>query len=128
LGKCIILQGSIGSINEVFKDEITSKETIANFMQNGLPYFIRDTMEPCSCVIISKEWIKKNPNKNLERYATDAKPVVVSNQWTLNMNVMTDRGGVEHWLIAGSVDPLQISSFNRGVVAADWTFPGWVSN
>ena len=85
-------------------------------------------MEPCSCVIISKEWIKKNPNKNLERYATDAKPVVVSNQWTLNMNVMTDRGGVEHWLIAGSVDPLQISSFNRGVVAADWTFPGWVSN
>ena len=47
----------------------------------------------------------------IRRYAGSGEPVVKGNGWTVNVNVLTDKGAVEHWLVKGRVTPLQIDSF-----------------
>jgi len=140
-GKWVLLQNDIGNINNFFKDEINSKEEVTEFMHEWLARFLVSTMTSTASVIMDKnsaqaDWgitpepgtpqpspkVQEQLRVKFRSYVASTDPVLAGNRWTLSFCVLTMRGGVEHWLIVGSLGPFQISSFKREVAEIDDTF------
>jgi hypothetical protein len=127
-GNWVLLSGRLDGINAILGDEI-AKESAARFLDENLARLLLATMAPPRSSIIDKEFLTiyvpsgdSNSVAKLQRYKSDAKPVVAGNDWTLEFNVASDRGGIEHWRVTGRLAPFSIQSFSREIAESNGAF------
>jgi len=137
----IILQNNIGGLNQVFSEEVKDRQLATQILLHNLARFVLSTMAPTNSLIIDRDLVKGDAgispaldspqpapavqealHQKLLKYALDAYPKVTSNSWTLTLNILTQQGGVEHWIVTGKVEPLNIVSFSREILESDKTF------
>ena len=130
------LQRNVRAINVFLAAEIRRPRTVRTFLKEHLGHFLLDNFagdgvpRSAAPAIITPEDVESGlgsdagripPPLNaagrarlkarIARYAGPNEPVVAGNHWTLDVNVLTDDGAVEHWVAQGRVTPLQIDSF-----------------
>ena len=130
------LQRNVRAINVFLAAEIRRPRTVHTFLKKHLAYFLvgnfvgdGTTMDAAPSVILpvgveEDEGVEPGSvpprlsaaerarlKAKIARYASSDEPVVAGNHWTLDVNVLTDDGAVEHWVVKGRVTPLQIDSF-----------------
>ena len=133
--QAVKLQRNVSAMNVFLAAEIRRPSTVRTFLKESLWEFLLlnlgdaggpvttryitptgvDTglgSDPSAVFHASASAAKRARLKaEIRRYAGSAEPVVAGNGWTVDVNVLTDKGAVEHWLVKGRVTPLQIDSF-----------------
>ncbi len=123
------LNRDISAINAFFAAEVYQPKTVHTFIKEYLTSFLNSVLAEDSSIITAREaeeglgsdprsldpHFRKPENVRLRArmrpYACSSDPVVKGNNWTVDMNALTDEGAVEHWLVRGRVSPLRIESF-----------------
>jgi len=141
-GNWSLLHDNIVGINDFLREEIYTKELTDKFIQGkdlvGLLFY---NMGARNTTPITDEYMQdieerygnhKKPwgdwsddalRAKLKGYALPSLTVVKDNQWTLELNLLTEPGGMEHWLYKGTVYPLQVKSYTRELAEPDGSFP-----
>ena len=125
----IKLLRDISAINAFFAAEVYRPKTVHTFIKEYLTFFLRCNLGDDPSIITAREveiGLGSDPRSldphfrkaetvrvraRMRPYACSSDPVVRGNGWTVDMNVLTDEGAVEHWLVKGRVSPLRIDSF-----------------
>ena len=120
------LRRSITAINVFLAAEIRRPSTVRTFLKEYLRSFlVHNLSEEPDGTITQREVDSGLGSERSASAAQEARrkagirhyvclpgpPQVVGNGWTLDVNVLTSQGAVEHWLIKGRVTPLHIDSF-----------------
>jgi hypothetical protein len=127
-GNWILLSGKLDGLNEFLGEEI-AKDSATQFLYEQLASLLLATMAPPHSRIIDQEFLAiylRNGDSTsitkLQRYKSDGKPAVADNNWTLEINVASAHGGIEHWRVTGWLAPLSIHSFSREIAEHDGAF------
>ena len=140
----------MGNINCFLKEEINDKDITNRFVSEQLVRFLLSNLIN-RVFIIDKESVDggsngrgitslsldaKDPSLSpaartaaqdlylkLKTYVSDRKPVIDGNTWRVQLNVMTQRGGIKYWSVTGQLTPFQIAAFQCDIKEADGTFP-----
>ena len=136
----LMLQNNLAAINVFLAAEVRRPKTVRTFLKDYLLLFLRNVFRDDGAFAITQESVDANwgsepeampgatsarsrrLKQRLQPYARPEEAVVAGNEWTVDINVLTDHGAVEHWLIKGRVQPLRIDSFLREPKEPDGTF------
>ena len=134
------LQHDLGAINVFLAAEIRRPATVRAFVEHYLAFFLQSHLSDYGFGIINQTIVDQGYGSEaphppqpsaakrarlkakLQGYVTPGKPVVSGKRWKLDVNVLVERGGLEHWLIQGGLDPLRVESFLCEPKEPDGTF------
>ncbi len=128
------LRNNLRAINVFLAAEFRRPRTVRAFFKEHLWHFLPDNLGESGTSVVNAEPINQasvneHPDEylleadrrsasrrarlkaKLQGYVRSEHPVVAGNGWSLDANVITTDGAVEHWLVKGRVTPLQIDSF-----------------
>ncbi len=127
--KGIKLQNDIGNMNVFLAAEIRRPQTVRTFIKEHLGLFLTSNLgqdgdveitpsqaaaglgtEPTDGTRLSAA-VRERLTARIRPYGLPGEPVVSGSHWTLERNILTGHGGVQHWTIRGQVSPLRIDSF-----------------
>ena len=127
--KSVKLSRDVSAINVFLAAEVYQSKTVRTFIKEYLTFFLRVNLGDDPVIITTREaegGLGSDPRTRdphfqqpetrrlrdkIRPYACSSDPVVKGNVWTVDMNVLTEDGAVEHWLVKGRVSPLRIESF-----------------
>ena len=123
------LDRDASAINAFLAAEVYRSKTVHTFIKEHLTSFLDSVLAKGASIVTAREieegqgsdprsldpHFQRPENVRLRDkirpYACSPDPVVRGNSWTVDMNVLTDEGAVEHWLVRGRVSPLCLDSF-----------------
>ena len=127
--KGVKLSRDVSAINVFLASEVHQSKTVRTFIKEYLTFFLRVNLGDDPVIISTREadgglggdprtldpYFQQPETRRLRDkirpYACSPDPVIKGNGWTVDMNVLTDAGAVEHWRVKGRVSPLRIDSF-----------------
>ncbi len=138
----VFLQRNVTAMNVFLAAEIRRPRTVQTFLSKYLQRFLVENLTEMPATAITRKdiddglgvaeerhhgarWAAKCAwrKARIQRYAPSRPLVVVTgDDWTVDVNVLTNRGAVEHWLIKGRMTPMQIDSFLCQPKEPDGTF------
>ena len=123
----VMLQHNLRAINVFLAAEIRRPKTVQTFLKEYLLLFLETTLANDGALPLTpeSEWgtgLYGPPHypttakqarllAKVRSYELPAGPTLAGNTWTVDANMLTDHGALDHWLVRGSIRPLRINSF-----------------
>jgi hypothetical protein len=121
-GAWVLVSGSLDGINDLLLTEIESGSA-GRFIDEQMARLLLATMVQPHSKLIDDELLTQftvaGDERSLAvlgRYKSTIKKVVTGNNWTLEFNVGTERGAIEHWRAVGNLVPFGIRLLSSEIV------------